>query len=57
MVVEAPCSFAFVPANGFGSLKATDRKLIQSHCMRGKDRKKGAHAVAYDPPLASYDML
>jgi hypothetical protein len=56
MADEAPRSFAFVPADGFGSLKAADRKLIRSHCMRGKNKKKGAHAAACDPPLASYDM-
>jgi hypothetical protein len=56
MADEAPHSFAFVPADGFGSLKATDRKLIRSHCMRGMNKKKGAHAAACDPPLASYDM-
>jgi hypothetical protein len=55
MAVEAPRSFAFVPADGFGS-KATDRKLIRSHCMRGKNKKKGALVAACDPPLASYDM-
>ncbi|KAH8890159.1 hypothetical protein GQ53DRAFT_722036 [Thozetella sp. PMI_491] len=36
----APANFAFVEAGDFGKLKAVDRKLIRSHCMLGKNKKK-----------------
>ncbi|KAL2130366.1 hypothetical protein VTI74DRAFT_6548 [Chaetomium olivicolor] len=31
---------AFVPANGLGKITAEDRKLIRSHCMLGKNKKR-----------------
>ena len=57
MAAKTSRSFAFVPADDFGMLKPTDRKLIRSQCMRGKNKKKGAHAGAVNSSLATYDML
>ncbi len=36
---KAPLGFAFVIADDLGKPNAKDRKLIRSHCMRGKNVK------------------
>lgn len=48
MAIKAPRSFAFVPADDFGRIEVTHRKLIRSHCMREKNKKKGVRIVV--PP-------
>lgn len=54
MATVAPRSFAFVSADDFGTLRANDRKLVRSHCMRGKNKKKSAHALASERPLGRH---
>jgi len=45
--------FAFVPVNGAGRPKhVTDRKLVRSHCMRGKNRRIGVPKRSLSKNLA-----
>jgi hypothetical protein len=38
---NAPHTFAFVSVNDFGQVQqAADRRLIRSHCMIGKNKKR-----------------
>ncbi|KAL4940089.1 hypothetical protein BDV06DRAFT_224441 [Aspergillus oleicola] len=45
--------YAFVSVNGLGKLCSTDRKLIRSHCMRGKNRTIGVPRRLPPTPLCS----
>jgi hypothetical protein len=37
---QMPHRFAFVTGGQFGKPKAEDRKVIRSHCMRGKNKRE-----------------
>jgi len=53
---KASRGFTFVAADELGKLRSTDRKLIRSHCMVGKNTKKTAHKGERDGILAEYGI-
>ena len=47
-------NFAFIAASYAGKPADVDRKLIRSHCMKGKNKKRRAQVATPNLPRASY---